>query len=512
DVTASRRAEAERIRLAMAVEQAGESILITDAAGIVVYVNPAFERVTGYASGEAVGQDYRLFNGNAQDLRFHEELWEDLRRGKTWEGHLVNARKDGTLGEEDASSAPVRDHAGQIVNYVAVKRDVTIERALARQLRQSQKMQALGTLAGGIAHDLNNILAVIFAFAEMAKDDLPPGTFAHKNFKKVLNAGMRAKDLVRQILTFSRQASTKPQPIVMAKAVKDTLKLVKVSIPANVAVVKNIDQGAGVVFADETQIHQVVMNLCTNAYQAMQPGGGTMTVSLVPVHVGPESGLPYPALEAGRYTRLTVTDTGCGMDEATKERVFEPFFTTKSFGQGTGLGLATVHGIVTSLGGYIAVESAPGAGATFRVYLPLVDGNPEQNLPGEEPVPAGHGERILLIDDEEDVAALGRQMLTHLGYHVAAHTDPVQALDVFSADPEQFDLIVTDQSMPKLTGVELAQEILQLRPDMPILIVTGFTDTVSPSEARMMGIREYLVKPFLTHELAQAVHRALGPS
>jgi len=380
---------------------------------------------------------------------------------------------------------------------------------LEAQLRQAQKMEALGTLAGGIAHDFNNILYAMIGYTELAMNDLPEEQPARKHLDQVHQAGLRARDLVRQILSFSRQAEQEFKPLVLGPIIREVLKLLRSSLPATIEIRSELAAESETVLADPTRIHQMLMNLCTNAAQSMGRKGGLLEVALERVEVSRDQATEETELVPGGWCRLTVRDTGRGMDEATLARIFEPFFTTKDIGQGTGLGLAVVHGIVKSHGGVIKAESRPGRGSRFQVYLPLLEDGPELfPAPVQAPPPAGI-ERILLVDDESDLVDFGREMLTRLGYQVTVRTSGLEALELFRAKPDRFDLVITDQTMPGLTGTELARRLLRIRPRTPVILCTGFSERIPAQETRGWGIRKLLRKPLIQQDLAQAIRQVL---
>jgi len=510
DITVRKQVEIEFRKLASAIEQADECVIITDTQGAIQYVNPAFEKITGYTKGDVIGQNPRMLKSGMQDEAFYKELWGVITKGRTWSGRLVNRRKNGTLYYEEASISPIRDKAGNIVSYVAVKKDITKEVELEEQLLRSQKLEAIGTLAGGIAHDFNNILSAIIGFSEVVKEEVPrkSPTFAH--IIEVLRAGERARDLVKQILTFSRQVETTRAPVKVQLIARETIKLLRSSIPKNIAIIDRINPKASPVEGDPTKIHQVIMNLCTNAYHAMMPDGGELNVGLTTVDLDEQAIRGWPTLKAGPHLCLKVSDTGCGMDDATVKRIFDPFFTTKEKGKGTGLGLAMVYGIVTELGGVISVASFPGHGSTFTVYLPVTERLSEaKGEEFEEEVTAMESGRILVVDDEESIIHFTQIMLEQLGYTVTALNSGTDALTLFRADPERFDLVMTDQVMPEMNGTRLAVEILKIRPDMPILLMTGYSETIDREGAQALGIREYLEKPFTKKAISQIIRRML---
>ena len=384
------------------------------------------------------------------------------------------------------------------------------KKELQTQLQQAQKMQAIGTMAGGIAHDFNNILFPIVGYTEMAMADLPEDSLTRSNLEEVLKAADRAKGLVRQILTFSRQSEQERKPLKIQPIVKEALTLLRASLPTTIEIRQKIDKACGAILADPIQIHQVMMNLCTNAYHAMREKGGVLGVTLTEVDIDSSDLGSNVDLKPGPYVRLTVSDTGRGMKRAEMERIFEPYFTTKGPGEGAGMGLAVVHGVARSHGGHITVYSEPGKGAAFHVYLPRIDGSigiAPAAVPSE-PAPSGT-ERVLLTDDEEQIVNMEQQMLERLGYHVTARTSSVEALKAFRAQPEKFDLVITDQTMPNMTGAELAQKLMGIRPDIPVILCTGFSEVIPEEKARAMGLRAYVMKPIVKSEIAKIIRRVL---
>ncbi|MDA8164583.1 MAG: response regulator [Desulfobacteraceae bacterium] len=403
---------------------------------------------------------------------------------------------------------PIKGRNGQTKGLALFLIDVTERIRAERHLRQAHKMEAIGTLAGGIAHDFNNILNVIFGYTELAAHDLPPASPAAAKLAKVEAAGRRAGDLVRQILAFSKSGGEEVKTIRLQEVVADSVDLLRGTLPATIRIETEIDPGCRPVRCNRSQMQQVIMNLGTNAFHAMRRQGGALTVTLREVRVvAPEPGVE---LAPGPYAKLTMTDTGQGMDRETLERIFDPYFTTKGTGEGTGLGLAIVHGIVRSHGGAIRAESEPGRGATFEILLPVVA--------PEETAPAGAAQReqtairgrILFVDDEELIVELGRAMLEKAGCEVVAATRGRQALELFQADPAGFDLVITDQTMPELTGAELSRRLLAIRPGLPIILTTGFSELIDEIQAKELGIREFITKPYTFDEMAAAVRRALG--
>ena len=378
-----------------------------------------------------------------------------------------------------------------------------------RQMQQVLKLQAIGTLAGGIAHDFNNILFPIIGYTELALDDLPKESSTCKSLQEVLKAANRAKELVQQILTFSRQNGRERKPIRVAAIIREALKLLRASIPKTIDIRAQIDDAEGWVMGDPTQIHQVIMNLGTNAYHAMQETGGRIEITLDSVQVDYEETVKRVGIQMGPHLHLVVKDEGVGMDASVLERIFEPYYTTKEPGKGTGLGLSVIHGIVKNHGGFITVESTPGRGSRFHVYLPEI-GEVDEELPSEAGVsmPPGEG-RILLVDDEEQIAAMEKQILEKLGYQVTACSGSAEALSIFCARPDHFDLVITDMTMPHMTGDALAQKLREIRPGLPVILCTGYSEMITEEKAVTMGIRKFVLKPVIKDELAAAVRSAL---
>ncbi|MBI5814344.1 MAG: PAS domain S-box protein [Nitrospinae bacterium] len=508
DLTEAKLAGQERERLVTAIHQATEAIVITGAQGIIQYVNPAFENTTGYKREEAIGRNPGILKSGKQDDAFYKNLWETISGGDTWKGRFINKKKNGELFEEEGSITPVKSAAGEIVNYIAVKRDITRESKLERQTRKTQRLEALGSLAAGIAHDFNNLLSPIIAYTEMAIADLQDRGEIAGDLREVVKAAGRARDIVKHILTFGRESEHEKTPVMIHLAVKEALKLARVAISANIEIIEELDSQSGYAMADPSQVSQVVMNVSLNAAYAMRGTGGRITISVAIFEADREFIWNHPAMSAGKYVRITISDTGPGMDEQTQERIFEPFFTTKPTGEGTGLGLSVVHGIVKGHGGEITVYSQPGEGATFNIYFPATE---EKARAEDEPAAfhKGYGS-ILLVDDTDAMLSVGGKMLTRLGYKVTAVSRPKDALELFRKSPEEFDALVTDQTMPGMTGVELAAGIMKIRPGFPVALCTGFSDSVSADKAREIGVREFMMKPYGTNQFAEAMRRLMG--
>jgi signal transduction histidine kinase/CheY-like chemotaxis protein len=464
-----------------------------------------------------IGRNIHALESQKPNGLFYETILKAISCGEEHDGLFKYRREDGVMFELYVTTWSVSDDSGNVISHVALVRDVTHEMQLERQLRQSQRMEAIGTLAGGIAHDFNNTLASIITCSEMAIEETSPGEPIQELLDVILRSGLRGKNLVKQILTFSRQGEQERQEVNVELVVGECLKLLRTSLPASIEIRLNLDGNLGLILADPTQIHQIVMNLCTNAVHAMhRQGRGVMDIRLENVYFDDCDAVRFCDLPPGHYLRLRVQDSGHGMDEATMERIFDPFFTTKCQTEGTGLGLSVIHGIVRSHGGAISVESKPGQGALFTVLLPCITSaiTPES---GEKrhSVPIG-SESILLVDDEEDVVFSAQLMLRHLGYHVVVCTDPCHAIQRFSDRSESFDLVITDQTMPNMNGTELARELTRIRPGIPVILCTGYDPALSgatndrgePAEF----IREVLIKPLERNEMAGIIRRVLDES
>jgi PAS domain S-box-containing protein len=498
------------------IENSSDAIALFNEHGTILYASPSTPKVLGYTP-EAITASNVLEIIHADDRKLVvARLNAALKKPRVGIEVLARARhKDGSWRWIEGTLTNLLDEPsiGAVVdNYrdVTERKQTEVERArLEGQLRQSQKMEAVGTLAGGIAHDFNNILGAIIGYSELALMDLAEDSTAARRVSEVLNAGNRAKDLVKQILTFSRQEEHERKPLRLQPIIGEALKLLRASLPSSIEIRQNIDAAASSILGDSTQIHQVLMNLCTNAWHAMDEHGGLLELALTTVQVDIDFANAHPDLKPGPHVRLVVSDTGKGMDRATVERIFEPFFTTKPPGSGTGLGLAVVHGIIKQFGGLISVYSEVGKGTTFNIYLPAHDRDAPPVLTSTL-VPRGNGEHILFVDDEESLASLGKSMLERLGYRVTTEISSVKALKIFSAQPLDFDLVITDQTMPQLSGTEFAKMLLEIQPQLPVILSTGYSTAINPEKARAMGIREFLSKPNTAQALGEAIQRALS--
>jgi len=378
---------------------------------------------------------------------------------------------------------------------------------LQNQLTQAQKMEAIGTLAGGIAHDFNNILSPLLGYAEMLKLDLPVDHPFQASADTMITSALRARDLVQQILTFSRKSELEIKPIKLHAIVKEAIKLLTSSIPKTIDINQNIDISCGAVNADSTKFHQIIMNLATNAFHSMEETGGKLTITLNQVHIEQDSS-EYKDLLPGTYVCLTVADTGIGMGTDVIDKVFDPYFTTKEKGKGTGLGLSVVHGIVKECNGDILIDSEPGKGTDIHVYFPIIESRAIKRAETTGPA-IGGTERILLVDDEEAVIRMEERMLERLGYQVTIRTDSIEALELFKTNSDSFDLVISDMTMPNMTGIQLAQKIKNIKANIPIIICTGFSEQLTNEKCQALGINDYLMKPIIIKELAETIRRTL---
>ncbi len=501
DITERIMAEEDRIRMSSAIEQAAETVIITDAEGFVQYINPAMEKITGYSLNESIGRNSFFTNTGGFKDDLCEEIWSKVVSGDVWKGHVVRQSKYGDTLESEATISPIKNKEGKIINYVSIARDVTREIRLERELKQSQKMEAIGTLAGGIAHDFNNILSTIIGNSELSIKDITPNSEVYRRTSQVLKAANRAKDLVQQILSFSHVTKQELRPIRLGPIVSEALRFLRASLPATIELRQNISTENDTVLSDPTQIYQVVMNLCTNAADAMGGSQGVVDVFLSNVTIANNDVQINPDLNPGNYVKLTVKDSGHGIDPKVIERIFDPYFTTKPQEKGTGLGLSVVHGILKKLGGSVSVNSKPDKGTSFLLFFPLVDEDLAKISHDIKDVPTGN-EKIMFVDDEEDLVEVVAEMLGSLGYEVTGFNNVLEALDAFRAEPNKFDLIITDKTMPKMAGFEFASQLITIRSDISVILCTGFRETVDSEKIKQAGIKSVIMKPMLIRDLA----------
>ncbi len=510
DVTQRKRMEAERERWLTAIEQAGEVVLITDAEGIIQYVNPAFETVTGYTREEAVGKRPAILKSGVQDEAFYRDLWNTLRSGKKWTGRMVNRKKDGTLYTEEATISPVKDARGNIVNYVAVMRDISEKLQLEQQFHQAQKMESVGRLAGGVAHDYNNSLTIILGFADLALREVDPESLAASHLHEIIRAANRSVAITRQLLAFARKQIIEPVVMDLNTSVESTLKMLRRLIGEDIELIWKPAPNLWKVKMDPAQLDQILANLCVNARDAIS-GVGTITLETANVVLSEEYCAAHAEFVPGDYVLLAVTDTGCGMDKETVSKIFEPFFTTKEIGKGTGLGLSTVYGIVRQNRGFVNVYSEPGVGTTFKIYIPR---ELEAELEREEPssrseVPRGRGETILLVEDDPVLLEMTEIMLTQLGYTVLGAASPRDAAALARDYEGRLDVLMTDVVMPEMNGKELAAAVREVRPDVKVLFMSGYTANVIAHHGVLDPGVAFIQKPFGLWDLASRVRQVL---
>lgn len=485
----------------------------TDRDGKFIVISPSSKKMFGYTPEEVIG--IKIVDFYKYPAR-RDDLMALLRK----DGYVDNfeaeiRKKDGAFVWVSTNAKMLTDAMGKFIGVEGVTRDISRLKAaeedklrLEESLRQSQKMEALGTLAGGIAHDFNNILSAVMGNTELVIDCLPQGSRERENLKSVLSAADRAKGLTKQILMFSRKVKPDKKPVQIHLILEEVVNLLKQTIPATVKIDISLDSTTGFLLADPTQIHQIVLNLCINAYHSISQEPGEIYLGLVSVQADQTIIADYPGLRKGPYALLTVRDTGIGIDPKIMPRIFEPFFTTKEQGKGTGMGLSVVHGIVQDHGGVIHVESTLGSGTTFRVFLPLSQEGIGETSPTFS-APRYGNENIILVDDEAALSNLGKEVLEMLGYNVFSTTSAMEALETFRAAPGSFDLLITDQTMPEMTGNMLAEEVIRIRPDIPVIICTGHSEALDADKARAIGVRAFLMKPFGRSEMAETVRRVL---
>ena len=521
-----------------------DGMIVSDIEGVFLDVNRKTEELLGYTREELLGMKFTEIHPK-EELEKVTAAFQAMVEGKTYScNDTVVLRKDGTVAPVDITGNCIEYNGKRIMQ--AIFRDITerkrTEDVLHRyydelevrvqertmeltqayrslqhemekrkkaeeQLHHTQKMKAIGTLAGGIAHDFNNILAGIIGFTEMVMDDTDPASREYRRLELVIKGAQRGRDLVKQILTFSRQVGHEQKPVTLSDIVNEGLKLLRPLIPATTQIRSEISPGDDTILADPAQMHQVLMNLCMNSVQAMGKRGGLLEIGVARVHFKKTDHVPIAGMKPGAYVTLTVRDTGCGMKPEIIGRIFDPFFTTRAHAEGSGLGLSVVHGIVQSHDGFVTVESEPGRGSLFSIYLPAIE-KPEATAEEESRVKGGN-ECILFVDDEDMLVELNEQRLSQLGYNIVGTTRSAEALRIFRDDPDRFHVVITDYTMPDMNGLDLAKKLLKVRADIPIILCTGYNDDVSPEKVRKAGIREFLLKPQSKQELDRAIRRIL---
>ncbi len=495
--------------LNQAIDQAAEAIVIIGLDRKVQFVNPATGSLFDRPVQEFLGRKLPLENTNLADNS--EDIWKILEQGKWWRGCMNGIKRDSSRFSMELTVTPVRDETGRIGCFLAIGKDITRELAMEAQLRQSQKMEAIGTLAGGIAHDFNNILSAVFGYAELSLNSLEDRKKTEHYIHEILNAAGRARELINRIMTFSRQAEHQTQPLKPKYMIREAIKLLRASLPATIEIRDRVTSDASIM-ADPVQIHQIMMNLCTNAGHAMKREGGTLEIHLDDIEVEEAFAQQHQGLKPGRYVNWKVSDSGEGISSQIVDRIFDPFFTTKPQGEGTGLGLSVVHGIVKALGGIVNVISQIGKGATFSIYLPVIDAIDNETEGQDTDAIPGGSERLLLVDDEASIVRTVAQMLEDLGYRVSGFTQSTSALGKFLNDPSAFDAVITDCTMPRMTGYALAEKIREIRADIPIIMCSGHLDKDAELKMHHAGINAFLRKPCSMRLLATTVRRTIDGS
>ena len=504
--------------LSAVYENIPDMIYVKDAEDLsYLHLNLAGEKLLGFSRRELIGKnDHDIFPEETADF-FKKHDREALAREGVLEitEEIIQTNQKGER-ILFTKKIPIRDESGYPQYLLGISEDITDKvdlekqrKSLENQLRQAQKMEAIGTLASGIAHDFNNILSPILGFTELVMMTMEKDCRNYQNLEAVLSAGGRARELVQQILTFSRQSEQELRPVHLEAIIKECVVLLRSSFPATITIHQNIDPNLGAVMADPSQLHQVVMNLCTNAYHAMKDQGGELEINLAQVDLSPLDLSQYPDTESGSYLKLSIRDTGQGILPGVIDRIFEPYFTTRKKGEGTGLGLSVVHGIIKSYKGNISVYSEPGQGTVFNIILPVAVPAETLSLDERTAPMTGGNEHILLVDDEKALVSLATQMLENLGYRVTSFVSSIEALNFFKEQSNDFDLAISDLTMPNITGLQLARELRQIKPEMNVLICTGFSEKTSAERADTLGIKGFVMKPIVMRDLAAAVRRAL---
>ena len=501
--------EAELQKVTLAIEQAGETILITDPAGKIQYVNPAFETVRGYTPEEAVGKTSAILKSDQQNEALYQNLWETITSGRVWKGRLVNRRKDGRLYTEAATISPVFDAAGKIINYVGVKRDITAQLELTAQYQQAQKMESVGRLAGGVAHDYNNMLSVIMGYTEMALDKVDTSNPLHEDLREVLNAARRSTDITRQLLAFARKQTIEPVVLDLNTTVDGMLKMLRRLIGEDISLAWLPAFEVWPVKFDPSQLDQVLANLCVNARDAIH-GVGKVTIETANVSFDEAYCTMHSDFTPGAFVMLAVSDSGCGMDKKILDQIFEPFFTTKGIGKGTGLGLATVYGIVKQNHGFINVYSEPDNGTTFKIYIPRDTAGIEvaEDVKSAELL-LGRGETVLLVEDESALLVMAKRLLEGLGYTVLSAAGPGDALRLAEEHTGEIHLLLTDVIMPEMNGRDLAHRLATLYPKMKHLFTSGYTADVIAHQGILDEGVNFIQKPLSKKDLAAKVRKVL---
>ncbi len=507
------RTESARARLALAVEQSPESIVITDASGTIEYVNPAFEQVTGYSAAEAIGQNPSILKSGEQDDAFYADMWKIIASGKTWKRHLVNRHKSGRLFTEVATISAIHDGEGRITGYIGIKRDVTMELERERMQQQLQKMDSVGRLAGGIAHDFNNMLQVILGNTELAIESARDNDRLREDLEQVVDAAKHSAELTRKLLAFASRQSVSPQVLTLSEKIAESINMLRRLIHEDITLELKADSQENRIKIDPTQLNQVLINLCLNARDAIN-GRGHVAIHFERKRLTGQEVFLMQTPTPGEYVVLSFTDDGCGMDEQTRAHAFEPFFTTKKTGKGAGLGLSTVYGIMKQNDGYIDLQSTPGKGTRFELYFPACK-QPVARARAidDEPVgmtPAGGGGGILLVEDQTGILRITELMLTKMGYRVWSNSSPGKALKLFEEHRDEIDMLLTDVVMPEMNGKELADKVAKLKPQVKCVFMSGYSEEVIARNGIVPNKTSFIEKPFDAERLHAAILNAFA--
>ena len=482
-----------------------------DIAGNFTYFNDSMCRILGYSREELLGKNNREYMNAENAKKVYQAFNKVYRTGestKTIGWKLI--KKDGSECSVETVVSLIMDSKNRGVGFRGIARDVSERKKLEEQLRQAHKMESIGTLAGGIAHDFNNIVHMIIGNTELALEDIPKSNPVHRNLEQIKSASLRAAGIVEQLLNFSRKTDQEHKPTDIITVIKEALKFLRATIPTTIEIRKTLATDEKLIMADPIQISQVLMNICTNASQEMETTGGVIDLTVENVELGAQDVAFDPDLDTGEYIRIAISDTGPGIAPAVIERIFDPYFTTKAVGKGTGMGLAVVHGIVKSHKGAIAVKSQINQGTTFTVYFPVISESPSREKDATVEIPLGN-ERILFVDDEETIVHMTHLMLERLGYDIETRLDPLDALDLFRSQPHAFDLVITDMTMPQMNGVQLSEELNNVRPDIPVIICSGHSILIDEDKAKQYGIAAYVTKPITMQDLALTIRKVLDP-
>ena len=508
DITEHKMEEESRKLLSAAIEHTAEGIVITDAAGIIQYVNPAEETISGYSSDELIGQGAEIFKSEKHDEDFYANMWATIKAGKIWSGRFINRKKDGTEYDEDCTISPVYDKSGKLTNFIAVKHDVTQKLALQEQLFQAQKMEAIGTLAGGFAHDFNNKLQIIDGYVDLMLFDKDLPETLKQDMRIIKQAVDSSAELIRGMMVFSRKTPIDLLPIDLNKLVAQTRSMLARSISKMIEIDLLLADDLWAIKAAPNQIDQILMNLAVNARDAM-PGGGMLTIKTENITLDDEYCIFDPLVKPGRYVLIEVSDTGTGMNKETASHIFEPFFTTKEEGKGTGLGLAVVYGIVEQHGARIVCDSAPSVGTTFRIYFPAIEEvHEEEYFENKEP-PRGQGETLLLVDDEPHLRDIVARQLVGANYRVIKASNGNEALNLYEEHREQISLVILDLLMPGMSGKQCLEDLLVMDPNVRVLIASGAMNSAIESDLKEIGARGLIAKPFETSQLLEKIRKII---